>query len=489
MVLDSTNWLFDLNAFEDVWSVILQVVLLLVALLLANTLRRVIPFLRKAFIPSALIGGLLLFLVNLLFVYVLKIPLIDKRAMQVITYHALAIGFIASTLKFAVNDKRVPFIKSIQNGAITGGTYMLQAVLGIVVSILFFVIGGSLFYDAGVLLPLGFGQGPGNALTWDNIFTALTNPENPADWTGPVFSGGGSVGLTIASIGFLVASVVGVIYMNIFKRKGEIVRKEAAIERKVEDFELKNEIEDSESVDKFSIQIAFVALCYGLSFGIMFFFAKLSDWTGIKLFNTVAWGFNFIWGVISANLVKVVIKLLSKRKVMKRKYINNYQMDRISGFAFDLMIIAGVAAIDIEKVGNYIWFIVAVAAVGTIATIIYVRIMTKLCFKDYQHEAFLVNFGTLTGTASNGMIFLREIDPEFSTPMSSIFIVSQLPAMIFVAPLLLLLNFSASSPVKCYIAVGIFFLLFVIYTVFLILSAKGVFKRKPKAEAEQPKQE
>ena len=481
MVLDVVEaWTFDLTAFDSVWSFILQIVILLAALLLANTLRRVIPFLRKAFIPSALIGGLLLFLVNIFFVYVLHIDLVNKRMMQIITYHALAVGFIASTLKFAVNDKRVPFMKSIQNGAITGGTYMLQAVLGIVVSILFFVIGGSLFYDSGVLLPLGFGQGPGNALTWDIIFSNME---------GTGFEGFGSVGLTIASIGFLVASVVGVIYMNIFKRKGEIVRKEAAIERKVEDFELKNEIEDSESVDKFSIQIAFVALCYGLSFGIMFFFAKLSDWTGIKLFNTVAWGFNFIWGVITANLVKVVIKLLSKRKVMKRKYINNYQMDRISGFAFDLMIIAGVAAIDIEKVGDYIWFIVAVAAVGTIATIIYVRIMTKLCFKDYQHEAFLVNFGTLTGTASNGMIFLREIDPEFSTPMSSIFIVSQLPAMIFVAPLLLLLNFSASSLVKCYIAAGIFFLLFVIYTVFLILSAKGVFKRKPKAEAEQPKQE
>ena len=218
----------------------------------------------------------------------------------------------------------------------------------------------------------------------------------------------------------------------------------------------------------------------------MFFFAKLSDWTGVKLFNSVAWGFNFIWGVIAANLVKIVIKLLRKGKLMHRQYINNYQMDRISGFAFDLMIIAGVAAIDIEAVGNYIWFIIAVAAVGTIATIFYVRIMTKLCFKDYQHEAFLVNFGTLTGTASNGMIFLREIDPNYQTPMSNIFIVSQLPAMIFVAPLLLLLNMSASSLTKCYIALGIFFGLFLIYTTFIILSAKGVFSKKKKENVENP---
>ena len=483
MILDAVaeSWKFNLEAFASVWAFLIQVLLLLTALLIANTLRRTIPLLRKAFIPSALIGGLILFLVNILFEYVFHINLadkglVDKRVMQIITYHALAIGFIASTLKFAVNKgNRVPFIKSIQNGAITGGTYMLQATLGIGVSVLFFVIGGKLFYDAGVLLPLGFGQGPGNALAWDINFTHMEDSG---------FTGQGSVGLTIASVGFLVASIVGVIYMNIFRHKGQIVHKDISLQRKIDDFEVRNEIEDSDSVDKFSVQIAFVGVCYGLAFLIMVFFSKLSDWTGVALFDSVAWGFNFIWGVIAANIVKILLNQFRKAKMMKKKYINNYQMDRISGFAFDLMIIAGVAAIDVEKVGEYIWFIIILAFVGAIATIFYVRIMTKLCFREYQHEAFLVNFGTLTGTASNGMIFLREIDPANETPMSSIFIVSQLPAMLFVAPLLLLLNMSASSPTKCYIAMGIFFFLFLAYTAFLILSAKGVFKRKPKESVE-----
>ena len=159
-------------------------------------------------------------------------------------------------------------------------------------------------------------------------------------------------------------------------------------------------------------------------------------------------------------------------------------MDRISGFSFDLMIIAGVAAIDVEAVGEYIWFIVAICAAGAIVSIIYVRTIAKLCFKDYQHEAFLTNFGTLTGTASNGMIFLREVDPNNETPMSNIFIVSQLPAMVFVAPLLLLLNLSAKTINGCYIALAIFFALFTIYTVFLVLSAKGVFSKKKKEETE-----
>ena len=474
----ASEWSFDLSQFDSVWKALLQVALLLIYLLIGNTLRREIPFLRKAFIPSALIGGLLLFLTDIIVDSIAKATgssfvLVDQRIMQIVTYHALAIGFIASSLKIVVKDKKAPIFEAVQNGAITGGTYMLQAVVGITVSLIFFLASKNFFYDAGILLPLGFGQGPGNALTWDINFSNME---------GSNFDGNGSVGLTIASVGFLVASLVGIIYMNVYRHKGEIVHKDIKLQRTVQDFEFNDEIEDSESVDKMSIQVAFVAVGFAISFLVMFFFAKLTDWTGVALFNSVAWGFNFIWGVLAANLIKLVVKFLRKKNLMHRRYINNYQMDRISGFAFDLMIIAGVAAIDVETVGKYIWFILALCAVGTVVTLIYVRMMTKLCFKDYQHEAFLVNFGTLTGTASNGMIFLREIDPNSETPMSNIFIISQLPAMLFVAPLLLLLNMSASSEVKCYIVLAIFFVLFALYTTFLVLASKGILFRKKKVE-------
>lgn len=464
-----SNWTFDLTSFNDTWLLMVNIGLLLIFLLLGNLIRRSVPFLRKAFIPSALLGGLLLFLVNLFFDKVVNFPLINARIMQIITFHALAIGFIAMTLKIVDKDKKTPALSVFQNGAITGGTYMLQAVIGLTISLIFFFIAKeTYFYDAGIILPLGYGQGPGNALIWDNTFTNMDNN----------FYGYGSFGLTIASIGFVAASIVGVIYINIFKRKGEIADRNATFVRKVEDFESNNEIEDSESVDKTSIQVALVAVAYAIAFGIMVFFAYLTKWTGVGLFNSVAWGFNFIWGVIAATLIKMLLKFLKKKNVIKRKYVNNYQMDRISGFAFDMMIIAGVASIDIQVVTKYIWLILALTIVGTIVTVLYVRIMTKLCFKSSQHEAFLINYGTLTGTASNGMILLREVDPNYETPVSSIYILSQFPAMMFVAPLLLLLNMGAQSLTKCYITLGIFGGLFIVYTIFLILSSKGILFKK-----------
>ena len=455
-------WDFSLANYGSVWSIVIQILLLLVFLVLGNILRRSIPFLRKSFIPSALIGGVLLALVGLL-VKVINPDsyaiFIDKQIMKVITYHCLAIGFIATTLKVANKDKKKGLgVLSIQNGLLTGATYMLQAVFGLLTVLVFWWAGSKAFYASGIILPLAFGQGPGNAMTWDINFAI-------AD---------GSFGLALASIGFIVASVVGVIYLNIYRRKGEIVRGDGVIERRVEEFVENHEIEDSDSIDKMSVQVGIVAISYAAAFGIM---CALHA-TGVKMVRDIAWGFNFIFGVITATLIRALLVFLNKKKVLKHKYINNYQMDRISGLAFDLMIIAGVAAIEINKIKDYIWILIALTIVGTIVTLIYVRFITKRCFKGLHHHMFLVNFGTLTGTASNGMILLREVDSSFETQSSNIFIVSQFPAMIAVAPLLLLTSFAGKSPTNTYIALGIFFGLAIVYTTIILLLQKKVVEKQ-----------
>ncbi len=459
------EWNFSISNYGSVWEVIVQLGLLLVFLVLGNVLRRSIPFLRKSFIPSALIGGVLLILVALFVDWLAPdgFHLINRQIMKVVTYHALAIGFIASTLKVANKEKRKGLgVLSIQNGLLTGATYMLQAAFGILTVLIFVWLGSSVFRASGIILPLAFGQGPGNAMTWDVNFAI-------AD---------GSFGLTLASIGFIVASLVGVIYLNVYRIKGEIKRNEdAIISRKVEDFVENHEIEDSDSVDKLSIQIGIVAICYAIAFGIM---AALHA-TGVKMVRDIAWGFNFIFGVISATLIKVVLVQLKKRNILKYKYINNYQMDRISGFSFDLMIIAGVAAIEFSAIKNYIWVLIALTVVGTVVTFFFVRIITKHCFKGIHHHMFLVNFGTLTGTASNGMILLREVDSSFESQASDIFIVSQFPAMLTVAPLLLLTGFAgyADNPAwHLYLAMGIFLLLAVVYTTLIFVLQKKVVEKQ-----------
>ena len=131
------------------------------------------------------------------------------------------------------------------------------------------------------------------------------------------------------------------------------------------------------------------------------------------------WGFNFLLGTILAALVRWIIKLLKKGKLMHRELTNNYLLDRISGFMFDLMIIAGVAAIDLSQLSGMWWQLLIVCALGTVATFIYLRVACNHLYPGYKEEAFFSMFGMLTGTASNGMILLREIDPKFETPAAN----------------------------------------------------------------------
>ena len=460
------SWDFTLANYGPVWSFLAQLGLLLLFLMLGNILRRTIPFFRKCLIPSALLGGALLLIVDFI-AKQFDFILVDNRLMQVITYHCLAIGFAAMSLKTEKTTMKTNRDQVVEFGALQGGTYMLQAFVGLGITIVFFLLtryGKTITsYIGGLILPLAFGQGPGNALTWDVNFT-----NTPA----AQFTGNGSFGLSLASIGFVVASICGVLYINIYKKCGQLQIRKA---RNDEEFvDLTNpggtEIPDNESVDKFSIQMGFVALSYALAFGFMCLLAVISDFT-----NSIGWGFNFLWAALASMAIKAGVKFLRKRNLMHRNYINNYQMDRISGFAFDLMIVAGVAAIEINDIKNYILPIVILSLIGTIITYIYIHRVSRACFKGFEHEFFLMSFGTLTGTASNGMILMKEVDPGLKTPTSSLYILSTFPAMVMIAPLLFLLSFAGQSLTNACIACGIFFALWGVYTIYLY--RRNIFKK------------
>ena len=460
------DWNFSLANYDAVWGFLVQFGLLMIFLLVGNTLRRKIPLFRKCLVPSALLGGAVLLIVNVIGKQ-FNFTLVDNRLMQVVTYHCLAIGFAAMTLKTEKSAHKTNRAQVFEFGALQGGTYMLQAFVGLGLTILLFFITRHgeevISYICGLILPLGFGQGPGNALSWDLNFTNIDEAQ---------FTGNGSFGLSLASIGFVVASVFGILYINIHKHRGNLKVRDGKTspQTRPQAEESVEEIPDNESVDKFTLQAGFVALAYALSFGLMCLLSLNS------FLNSLAWGFNFLWASLAAMAIKAVVKRLRRHKLMNREYINNYQMDRISGFAFDIMIVAGVAAIEINDIKDYILPIILLSFLGATLTYAYIRKATKECFKGFEHEMFLMSYGTLTGTASNGMILMKEIDPNLRTPTSSLYILSNFPAMVMIAPLLLLLGFAGKTLTNAIIACAIFFVLWLVYTIFLF--RRRIFKKK-----------
>ncbi len=125
------------------------------------------------------------------------------------------------------------------------------------------------------------------------------------------------------------------------------------------------------------------------------------------------------------------------------------------------MILAGISAIEISAVKELLLPLFVVCALGTAATFAYLNFVCKRIYPTYRYQAMVSLFGMLTGTASTGIILLREIDPKFSTPAANNLIMQSVPAMCFGFPMLLLAGYAPTSMTASIITaaacVGLFF--------------------------------
>jgi len=291
-------------------------------------------------------------------------------------------------------------------------------------------------------------------------------------YEGQGFAGGQSFGLSLAAIGYLAACIVGVIYLNILRRKGLIKRAsdsgEIIEEVTVKDFQDEGEIPISESVDKLSIQIAMVLAVYIASYFTIVGLSSLTAGLGEGMSETITallWGFNFIVGSLVAMAVRSLFKGLRKARIMKRQYSNNYLLSRISGFAFDVIIITGIAAIDVNVLKD-LWIpLVLMSIAGTVGTVLYLKWVCKKLYPKYYHEGTLSMCGMMLGTIGSGMVLLRELDPMFDTPAANNLLVGSSAAIVFGAPILPLIAIAPAAPLP---VVGILALYMALLILFLV---------------------
>ena len=457
-----------MTSFADLsaWTWLIQFFIIVVALLVANLVRCNVPLFRRSLLPSALLAGLIILCLKPLGFFS---ALVDKHAMEIVTYHALGLGFVAMALKNKKIKSATSTIKVVETGAVTASTYILQGLVGLIITVPLFLFGKKLFYASGLLLPMGYGQGPGQALNFGVTFASW------AEGQGLGFHGS-DFGLSIAATGFIVGSIVGVIYMNVLRRKGKLkVREKAEAEHyTLADYESKGEIPHSESIDKLTVQLSLVLLVYGLVFLLMYGIQQLDlGQFGVKTLKPLVWGFNFLWGTLIGVLVRWLIGRLRKSNLMQREYINNFMLDRIAGTCFDVMIVAGTAAIDFNNLRGLWLPLILVCTIGAVVTFFYVLRCCRKLYPDYQYEGFFSMFGMLTGTASNGMILLREIDPRFETPAANNLVLQTIPALAFGFPVLLLMGFAPQSLTNTLITMGIMVVALLLFGLFIFRKKKN----------------
>lgn len=446
----------------SLWNSIIQFGIIAISLLIANILRRKVPFFRNSLMPTAAIAGFLILIVRA--TGILKV---DIEFMELLIYHGIALGFIAMALRIptGVKEQKGNMV-GLKSGAIIVGSYIIQGIFGLGISIgLAYTFMPDMFKAAGILLPMAYGQGTGQA---NNV---------GATYEAAGFIGGRSFGLSLAAAGYLCACIVGVVVLNILDKKGKIKRynqTDITESVTVESFQDKNEIPFSESIDRFTVQIALVFLVYLVTYlvtwGItwaLHTYAPAVD----KLLSSLLWGFNFIGGTALAIGARVLINKLTKVKLVTRQYQNNYLLSRLAGVFFDIMIVAGVAAINIRDLaGLWVPFIL-MAVIGGIITWYYLKIVCKKVYANYYYEGLFSMYGMMIGPISSGILLLREIDPNFETPAANNLISGSSYAIILGAPLLVLIGMAYKSTAMVFITLGLLVAYFLLINL-LIFKAK-----------------
>lgn len=441
-----------LTSAFDTWSFILWFAILSLVMMFGNVIRRKVKFFRNLLFPTAIIAGFLGLGVKYLWYYLpdivnffsttytsdflvsAKSNVIDfNNFLQVITYHALALGFIAMGLKTVKDSKTRKYKgKPIKTGLLIVNTYLLQGIIGLVFTIILGYVFTTVAPYSGLLLPMGFGQGPGQANNIGGIFEANG------------FVGGQAFSLAISTIGFICASTVGIFYINRRAKEGLIKRASQEASQTLEStvVEGSEEIPVSEAIDKMSIQIIFIFVVYAMAWVFMSLLTKLIGNTSSfqQSMVSLVWGFNFIFAMLFAIVFKLSLKYITKKGWMKRKYTNEYMLNRLSGVLFDFMVVASLMSINIEALVDtgLLLTLFIITTVGVFATYYYLSYTTKKIYPDYTIQAFATLFGNLTGTAPNGIALLREIDPNFETPAADDLVTGSSSAVMFGAPLLII---------------------------------------------------
>lgn len=450
-------------ANHELWNVIVQFGYIAAVILIAVALRQTIKPIRKTMLPIAVLGGFILLIAKQI-----GIVHLDEEMLSALTYHGIALGFIAMSLRSPVKREVGDESKvGLRSGAVIVSTYMVQAVTGLIITMgLAFTVKPDLFMAAGLLLPMGFGQGPGQANNIGSSYQSLG------------FAGGHSFGLGIAAAGYLVACIVGVIILNVLRKQGKIKVDAVGGQKTLSaDYLDGDEMADmSQSIDKLSVQLAMIVIVYLATFvvtaGLTSGIAKISEGLAGTV-NTLLWGFNFIVGSALAILLRVILEKLRKKGTIKRRYQDNYLLNRLSGVFFDIMIVAGIGCINIEDIRGLVLPFALLVVAGTITTWLHLRYVCKAVYPDYYYEGLISMYGMMTGTISSGILLVREIDPQLETPAANNLVIGSSFGILLGAPVLVLVGLATKSTAMCFVTIVIALIYWAILDVIIFKVGRG----------------
>ncbi|MBN2554224.1 MAG: sodium:glutamate symporter [Spirochaetales bacterium] len=414
------------------WSIFLDLGLICAALLIATLIRSNVRFFQKFLIPNALIAG---FILLPFYNYAAPRLGMSTQGLENIVFHLLNLSFVAMSLR-GMGMKGAG--KRIFSSAVTIIIqYTLQVIVGFGLTLaLIYTFLPRLFPSFGLLMPLGFGLGPGQAFAIGKGWEALG------------FEGGGNLGLMFAAVGYLWACFLGIALITIGRRRGWM---DSELSGLIEQRRLRTGIlpskesrpvgslltTETEAIDTLSLNLALVLGVYLLAYlclQLLTFLLSLAGAMGAQLAANL-WGIAFIFAAVIAMFVKRIFRAFKIDHA-----VDNGTLTRLAGGCIDIMVTAAIAAIAIVLLTRFWIPILVIAVVGGLVSTITIFWTVSRLFTDHLFTRAIMFYGNLTGTLSTGLALLRVVDPDFKTPVATDYMYGTGITFVLAIPLILMLN-------------------------------------------------
>lgn len=398
---------------ESTFHGVIAFALLSMMLILGNIIRSRVPLIKNNLIPSSLVAGVLGFCL-------LNSGLLGEFRSEdfiAITFHFFTLSFMSLCLCGGLRKKKIP--GSNPTAVIRGGLWLtsawslslgLQALVGIAVLLVFNALtGGQLNYFLGSIVTHGFTQGPGQALTYGSIWQEKYGIVNAAQ-----------VGVIYASLGFVVAFMVGIPMARHFLGKDLNANKDSKLDihyvNGVFEHDAKPNsgklITHSANLDSLAYHIGLLGTAYVLTYLWLKYIQGVV--AGVDLFGidfSVLFSFNmfFIHGFTTCLILRT-----SMNKLGLCKSVDDETLKRITGSSVDFMVTGTIMSIKMSVLTALLIPILLVALATSVVTTAVCVVIGKLSGK-LGPERTVTAFGCCCGSTGTGLLLLRMLDSNFNT--------------------------------------------------------------------------
>ncbi len=398
-----------------------SLILIGILLLAGKIIRRRYQIFQDIFIPASIIAGFLGLLLGGQVLGYLAEKLIKKEHWVhdgLFPEHILQVwsglpGLLISVVFAALFiGKKIPSMKAIWKKAgpmVAHGQTLAwgQYVIGLSLALLFLTPVWGMSPLSGALIEISFEGGHGTAAGLADTFRELG------------FADGADLALALATIGVVMGTLLGIMLINWGVRSGRIDPPGKANSQEMEELAEHDEREiQPMDVDKFSamteplsLHLALIGLAIGLGWALH---------QGLMLVENLAIGKNefelmrhvplFPLAMIGGVFLQVFLDRIGYSKYIDRKLIN-----RISGAALDILIVAALATLSVRTIGQNIVPFSILAIAGITWNLIGFLVLAPLMFPRDWFAKGMGNFGQCMGMTVIGLLLMRIVDPDNRT--------------------------------------------------------------------------